>query len=67
MPAMLARAYVRPKCAMRLLADLLRVNTSRAAYAAATAEVPPIPAVITRGSQLTLRAICGHMASPHRR
>jgi hypothetical protein len=34
----------------------LRVKTSRADCLAATADVPPIPAVITRGSQLTLRA-----------
>jgi hypothetical protein len=31
------------------------VNTSRAACLAATAEVPQVPAVTTRGSQLTLR------------
>jgi hypothetical protein len=35
------------------------VNTSRPACLAATAEVPPIPAVTTRGSQLTLCAITG--------
>jgi hypothetical protein len=34
----------------------LWVNTSHAAYAAETAEIPPIPAGTTRGSQLTLRA-----------
>jgi hypothetical protein len=37
------------------------VNTSRAACLAATAEVPQVPAVTTRGSQLTLRAISGLM------
>jgi hypothetical protein len=38
---------------------LSRVNTSRAAYAAATAEIPPTPAGTTQGSQLTLRANSG--------
>jgi hypothetical protein len=36
----------------------LRVNTSRPACLAAMAEIPPIPAVTTLGSQLTLRANC---------
>jgi hypothetical protein len=34
-------------------------NTSRVACLAATAEIPQIPAVTARGSQLTLRAITG--------
>jgi hypothetical protein len=42
-------------CAANVLSRpcLSWVNTSRAAYAAATAEIPPIPAVTTQGPQLT--------------
>jgi hypothetical protein len=38
----------------------LGVNTSRAANAVATAEIPPIPAGTTQGSQFTLRAKSRH-------
>jgi hypothetical protein len=45
-------ATQRPRAAL----GLLWVNTSRSAWLAVTAAVSPIPAVITRGPQLTLRA-----------
>jgi hypothetical protein len=47
-------------------AIVLRQKWSRAACLAATAEVPPIPAVTTRGPQFTLRAKTGREQTQQR-